>query len=96
MNVTLKQGNSFGRYGNIGDKSNFVTQTGADANKLSLPPNTDPAIYQEFTVLKEIPNTTQAKIRAWGMSNSGGQQFDTMVNRLPQSSFINKRLIGEK
>ena len=68
VNMSLKPGDTFGRYGNIGNKSNFVTQTGANADKLALPPTTDPNIYQEFRVIKEIPNTIQAEIAAWGGS----------------------------
>ena len=63
-------------YGNIGEKSNFVTQTGADASKLALPPNTNPAIYQEFEVIKEIPGTIQAVIAPWGGSAGGGLQYE--------------------
>ena len=74
--ISLKPGDILGRYGKIGDKSNFVTQTGADASKLSLPPNTNPSIYQEFVVVKEIPNTVQAEIAAWGDSSGGGLQYE--------------------
>lgn len=74
--MTLKPGDTIGRYGNIGQSSNFVTQTGADASKLALPPNTDPAIYQEFLVIKEIPNTIQAEIASWGGSAGGGLQYE--------------------
>lgn len=76
VSMTLKPGDTLGRYGNIGEKSNFVTQTGADASKLALPPNTDPAIYQEFEVIKEIPGTIQAKIAPWGGSTGGGLQYE--------------------
>ena len=76
VNITLKSGDTLGRYGNIGDKSNFVTQTGADASKLALPPNTDPAIYQEFKVVKEIPGAIQAEIAPWGGSTGGGLQYE--------------------
>ena len=72
----IKPGDTFGRYGNIGNKSNFVTQTGANADKLALPPTTDPNIYQEFRVIKEIPNTIQAEIAAWGGSAGGGLQYE--------------------
>lgn len=75
-NITLKPGKIIGRYGNIGDKSNFVTQTGADPNRLALPPNTSPSIYQEFEVIKKIPNTIQGKIAAWGGSPGGGVQYE--------------------
>ena len=76
VNMTLKPGDTLGRYGNIGEKSNFVTQTGADASKLALPPNTNPAIYQEFEVIKEIPGTIQAEIAPWGGSVGGGLQYE--------------------
>ena len=76
VNMSLKPGDTFGRYGNIGNKSNFVTQTGANADKLALPPTTDPNIYQEFRVIKEIPNTIQAEIAAWGGSAGGRLQYE--------------------
>lgn len=63
-------------YGHIGEKSNNVTQTGADASKLALPPNTNPAIYQEFEVIKEILGTVQAEIAPWGGSAGGGLQYE--------------------
>lgn len=76
VNMTLKPRDTLGRYGNIGEKSNFVTQTGVDASKLALPPNTNPAIYQEFEVIKEIPGTIQAEIAPWGGSAGGGLQYE--------------------
>ncbi len=76
VNMILKPGDTLGRYGNIGEKSNFVTQTGADASKLALPPNTDPTIYQEFEVIKEIPETIQSEIAPWGDSPGGGLQYE--------------------
>ncbi|MCI5822082.1 MAG: TNT domain-containing protein [Lachnospiraceae bacterium] len=76
INMTLKPGGTLGRYGNIGEKSNFVTQTGADACKLALPPNTNPTIYQEYEVIKEIPGTIQAEIAPWGGSAGGGVQYE--------------------
>ncbi len=36
----------------------------------------DPNIYQEFRVIKEIPNTIQAEIAAWGGSAGGGLQYE--------------------
>lgn len=47
----------------------------------------------------KIPESTKLqigianKVPEWG--NGGGQQFDTMGNRLPPSSFVNERVIGE-
>ena len=43
---------------------------------MSLPPNTDPAIYQEFEVIKEIPGTIQAEILPWDDSVGGGIQYE--------------------
>lgn len=77
--MSLKPGDIIGRYGIIGDKSKFVTQTGADPSKLSLPPTTDPKIYQEFVVVKEIPQTIQAKIAPWGNSVGGGIQYELSI-----------------
>lgn len=76
VNMTLKPGDTLGRYGNIGEKSHFVTQTGADTSKLALPPDTNPTIYQEFEVVKEIPETIQAEIAPWGGSVGGGLQYE--------------------
>ena len=76
VNITLKPGDTIGRYGHIGEKSNFVTQTGADANQLALPPNTDPTIYQEFEVIKAIPDTKQSVVAPWGGSEGGGLQYE--------------------
>ena len=76
VNMTLKPGDALGRYGNVGEKSNFATQTGTDASKLALPPNTNPAIYREFEVIKEIPGTIQAEIAPWGGSAGGGLQYE--------------------
>ncbi|MDE6767649.1 MAG: TNT domain-containing protein, partial [Eubacterium sp.] len=74
--ISLKPGDTFGRYGNIGDESKFVTQVGTNPDKLSLPPFTDPSIYQEFVVVKPIPQTLQSEILAWGPSNGGGIQYE--------------------
>ena len=45
-----------------GEYSTFVTQTGVSADKLSLPPNTDSNIYQEYIVRKAIPEVIRAKV----------------------------------
>jgi len=74
--VSLKPGEVLGRYGKVGDKSNYATIPGIDYNKLSLPPDTNPEIYQEFVVLKEIPRTIQSEIAPWGDSPGGGTQYE--------------------
>ncbi len=75
QNVTLKPGDVVGRYGEVGKDSDFVTQPGADPDTLSLPPTTDPNIYQEYIVVKEIMNTIQSEIAPWGGSPGGGMQY---------------------
>ena len=74
--ISLIPGDTFGRYGEIRSSSHFATQTGADPSTLSLPPNTDPSIYQEFLVVNEITNVTQSRIASWGDSVGGGLQYD--------------------
>ena len=74
--TTLKPGQTLGRYGEVGNKSNFVTKPGASADTLSLPPNTNPNIYQEYVVVKPIPQAVQAKIAPWGGSAGGGTQYE--------------------
>ena len=73
--ITLQPGQTIGRYGNIGPNSNFVTRPGANPNTLSLPPGTSPNVYQQFRVVKPIPQTTQSTIAPWGGSPGGGTQF---------------------
>ena len=72
------------------DRSNFVTQTRTDTTKLSLPPTTYPKIYQEFVVAKEIPQTIQAKIAAWGDSVGGGLQYELpmLIKELIRKGYI--------
>ena len=88
--ITLKPGDAVGRYGNIGEKSNFVTQTGVDANQLSLPPNTSPSIYQEFVVMKEIPGTIKSEVAPWGGSPGGGIQYQLpmTIRQLIEEGYI--------
>lgn len=75
-NIILKPGQMIGRYGEVGKKSNFVTQVGVEADMLSLPPTTSPSLYREYIVVKEIPNTIKAEIAAWGSSSGGGIQYE--------------------
>ena len=63
------------------------------ADKYALPKKTthicDVKVTPDFKLQTGIANA----VKGWG--NGGGQQFDTMGKRLPQSSFVNERLIGE-
>ena len=69
--IELQPG-TYGRYGEIGPKSKFVTEAGASPIQLSLPPWTDPNIYTEITVLKPIPNVVQSTIAPWAPWNGIG------------------------
>ena len=63
------------------------------ADKYALPKEPthicDVTVKPEYELQTGIAN----KVDEWGQG--GGQQFDTMGRRLPQSSFINERRIGE-
>ena len=74
--VTLNPGDRIGRYGNITQTSTFVTKPGASSSQLSLPPNTDPSVYQEFIVIKPIVDAEAAIIAPWGNSCGGGIQYN--------------------
>lgn len=91
--ITLEIGDAFGRYGQIGEKSTFVTQTGTDYSKLALPPNTDPAIYTEFIVRKPISETMSATIAPWGESEGGGIQYNLphTIKWLKKEGYIMER-----
>ena len=91
--ITLNVGDTIGRYGNIGDFSTFVTQTGVPSEKLSLPPNTNPEIYQEFIVKKPIPEVIQAEIAPWGDDMGGGIQFNLphTLKWLIENDYLSKK-----
>ncbi|MCQ1530214.1 TNT domain-containing protein, partial [Lutispora saccharofermentans] len=76
IKVDLQPGQSLGRYGNIGPKSNYVTAPGALPDSLSLPPNTSPSIYTELQVVKPIPGVTQSTVAPWGGSTGLGLQYE--------------------
>lgn len=53
-----------------------MTQTGVNPNELSLPPNTDSNVFQEFIVIKPIPEKICAEGAPWGDSPGGALQYD--------------------
>ena len=73
--ITISQNTILGRYGKIGISSCYVTDSNFDSMYLSLPPFTDPSIYQEFVVVEDIPNVVRATIAPWGDSVGGGIQY---------------------
>lgn len=83
---------TFGRYGEIKPNSNFVTEAGASADKLSLPPATNPNTYTEYIVLKPI-EATAGKVAPWGGSSGGGTQFvlDKPITGYEQNGYIKKK-----
>ena len=75
--VTLQPGQTVGRYGEIGAKSDFATAPGASSNSLALPPTTNPSIYTEIRILKPIPGVIQSTVAEWPISSGtgGGMQY---------------------
>ena len=74
-NTTLQVGRNLGRYGGIGPQSDFVCEPGASPDSLSLPPTTDPSIYNELQVVKPIPGVIQSTVAPWGGSTGLGLQY---------------------
>lgn len=66
----------YGRYGNIGAKSNYITKGGASPSELSLPPWNN-GVYTEIIVLKPIPNVVQSTVAPWAIWDGigGGIQY---------------------
>ena len=75
--ITLGDDNivSVGRYGTPGPSSVYVTQSGASATSLSLPPNTDPSTYIDYKIVKPIPDVEQATIMPWAGDAGLGIQY---------------------
>lgn len=66
----------YGRYGEIGPNSNYITNAGATSSQLSLPPRNN-GVYTEITVIKPIPNVVQSTVAPcphWG-GVGGGIQY---------------------
>jgi hypothetical protein len=78
--IELQPGSRLGRYGGYGKSSDFVAAPGSIPDSLSLPPDTNLSLYQEFEVLKPIPGVTKSIVAPWGGSTGGGIQF-----RLPMT-----------
>ncbi len=75
--ITLGENNvvSVGRYGAPKPNSVYVTQSGASATSLSLPPNTDPSTYINYKIIKPIVNVEQATIIPWAGDAGLGIQY---------------------
>ena len=73
--ITLQPG-TYGRYGTISNQSNYITQSGASASQLSLPPWND-GVYIKIRVLKPIEGVVQSTVAAWAPWNGvgGGIQY---------------------
>ena len=76
--ITLQPGGKLGRYGKVRSNSNYVTDVGADSNKLALPPNTNPAQYYEYEIVKPISNTVKSIVAEWpiGSKMGGAPQYE--------------------
>ena len=75
--ITLGENNvvSVGRNGTPKPNSVYVTQSGASATSLSLPPNTDPSTYINYKIIKPIVNVEQATIIPWAGDAGLGIQY---------------------
>jgi len=75
--ITLGENNvlTVGRYGESGERSAYVTQTGVDSSRLALPPNTDPSTYIEYKILKSIPDVERAVVAPWVGDKGLGIQY---------------------
>ncbi len=88
--VTLKAGTVLGRYGEPNPNSDFVTEAGADASRLSIPPWTDTSTYIEYIVIQDIDGVIMSEVAPWGGSTGGGIQY---VLPQPILDLINKYLV---
>lgn len=73
--IILTKGKVVGRYGKVGTNSCFVTEIGTEPDLLSLPPHTNVSIYQEYLIIKDIPDAVRGVIAPWGGSAGGGIQY---------------------
>jgi len=73
--ITLQSG-TYGRYGEIGVNSNYITNAGASMVELSLPP-WNSGVYTEIIVIKPIPNVVKSIVAPWVPWNGigGGLQY---------------------
>ena len=88
--IELQPG-KYSRYGEIGPRSNYITEYGADPATLSLPPwNNGTPI--EIRVLKPIPEVTESIVAPWAPWGGvgGGKQymFKVSIIQLKQLGFI--------
>ena len=74
---TMQPGEIYGRYGGTRPSSDYLTNPGANPDTLSLPPYTNPAIYEQYRVINPIPGATQSTVAPWGGSPGGGTQTKT-------------------
>jgi len=88
--TTISANTTLGRYGVINSNSNFVTQTGVSATELSLPPWTNPNVYTELKVLKDIPGVTESIVAPWAGSTGGALQYQLpkTINQLIYEGYI--------
>ena len=73
--VVLQRGTVVARFGGTTEKSMFVTERNATPETLSLAPNSNTAIFEEFRVLKPIEGVEQSIAAPWFDQPGGGVQF---------------------
>jgi len=70
--ITLQPGGKLGRFGEVKSNSNYVTDAGVSPDKVALPPNTNPAQYYEYEIIKPIPNTIKSTVAEWPFASGTG------------------------
>jgi len=67
-----------GRFGEVKPNSNYITDIGVSPNKVALPPDTNPAQYYEYEIIKPIPNTVKSTVAEWpiGSGTGGAPQYE--------------------
>ena len=86
--VTLRKGSEFGRIG--ANSGSYVAPPNTSPERLALKPGTDVAVYNEYRVIKDIPQVQQAEVAAWFDMPGGGVQYKlpASINELMEMGYI--------
>ena len=86
--VTHRKGSEFGRIG--ANSGSHVAPPNTSPERLALKPGTDVAVYNEYRVIKDIPQVQQAEVAAWFDMPGGGVQYKlpASINELMEMGYI--------
>ena len=86
--VTLRKGSEFGRIG--ANSGSYVAPPNTSPERLALKPGTDVSVYNEYRVIKDIPQVQQAEVAAWFDMPGGGVQYKlpASINELMEMGYI--------